>query len=260
MVRVAHDVLREVLASAEATMASGSLRYRWRMIADGAELVSGDGVADLTHARTSMKSRFTMPVADGPDQTAENYSIIEGGVLHTMQPMADPEPDRWIAVEMGFGGLAATPVGFLLWLRGATSPVEVGCSAPPPAVRQFRAELDLDLAVRRTPEPEREEVRTSLESGRVGLSHATVPAELAVDGAGRVCWLRCTVPPGASPLFPVAFGGDDRVELALSGFGSSAVVPVPGSGYRLTVAEFLASIDIGPDAAEPGTALPSWGR
>jgi hypothetical protein len=260
MVRVAQDVLRELLASAEATMASGSLRYRWRMIADGAELVSGDGVADLTHARTSMRSRFTMPVADGPDQTAENYSIIEGGVLHAMQPMADPEPDQWIAVEMGFGGLAATPVGLLLWLRGVTSSVEIDCSAPPPAVRQFRAELDLDLAVRRTPESEREEVRTCMESGRVGLSHATVPAELAVDGAGRVCWLRCAVPPGASPFFSVAFGGDDQVELVLSGFGSPAVVPVPGSGYRLSVAEFLATIEFVPDAADPGSAPTYWGR
>lgn len=258
------DLSRTVRSAVEATISSGSARYRWRMDVEDGELGSGEGMINFVLSRASMRSRFTVPAdtedtVPGDPQTVENLSIIDGGTLYTMQPVeGGPQPAPWIAIDLGFAGLGATPVGLLLWLRGVTGATPAPLTVPPPAISQLRLDLDLDLAVRRAPDGERTDVRASLEAGRVGLSDAVTQAEVALDDAGRVCWMRSAVPAGSSPYFSVAHG-EDRVELAFSEFGRPVPVPVPDAEHRLSVTEFLASIEVTSDAADTGPTPAFWG-
>lgn len=260
------DLSRRTLSAAEATLGSATARFRWRMpasdlVVDGGEpaepLGSGAGSVDFRRGRVAMWSRFALPATEpgseptqadqpGAVQVVQTESVVDDGTLYTLQPQEPTDAgasETWMAIEMGTEGLAATPVGMVAWLRGVTSASRISASPGDPWPERIEATLALGLAVRRAPESERESLYAGLEGGRVGLSDAVVRSELALDGTGRVSWMRVWVPPGASPWFSVAYG-EETLELELYAYDTDLEIPVPDAEMRVPVADFMASVEV----------------
>lgn len=278
---MASDLVSRIVASVERTYAAGTARFRWRMPADGPWQGVSVGAVDFRAGRVALRTWFAVPGSgdgepasptDGAPvnpatthedatRVVETHSVVADGILYTLHgDEASAAPDHWIAIELGVDGLAATPPGLVAWLRGVTA-----AEATEPAGARTHGSgsaatvvLSLPLAIDRAPAAERAALRRALESGRVGLSNATVAAEVVIDPAGRLTRLRATVPAGPSPWFAVAHGAD-TVRLDLHRFGEPVAIPRPDAAQRVSVAEFLSAVEVTPDATgwTPGP-WPRW--
>jgi hypothetical protein len=272
---VSGDLVRRIVASVDRTYDAGTARFRWRMPAEGPWLGLSVGAVDFRTGRLAMRSRFALPGPsvgppghqaahedgspqgsragnqNGSPQVVETHSVVADGVLYTL-PGVDESPDshEWIAIELGPDGLATTPVGLIAWARGATT-----AEATDPTGLAATVVLDLPLAIARAPTADQATLRHAWESARVGLSDATVPADVVLGRHGRLTRLRVTVPAGTSPWFAVAHQ-EDTMQLDLHGFGTPVSIPRPDPTRRFSVAEFLSAIAVPPD--EAGWAPEPW--
>ncbi|MCA1655659.1 MAG: hypothetical protein LC635_04280 [Pseudonocardiaceae bacterium] len=253
------------MAAADATYSAGTARCRWRMSAGGKVLTTGEGLVDFHRDRVSMRQRFAMPVGDHdtPEAQAvpaETLMLVDRDAVYVPLSSEDVQSDdTWMAVDIGAAGVIGSPIGIFIWLRGVTEATEVAVTAPAPAAVQARVVLDLGLAVRRSPDRDRDAVRASLDAGREGLSTEVVTAEVALDADDRARWMRVVIPAGTSPVFAGATD-ETEVELLLDRFGVKVNIPLPDAQLRLSLAEFVASINTGlgdgesDPAAWPGIA------
>lgn len=250
------DLVQRIAASVDRTYNAGTARFRWRMPAEGEWLGLSTGAVDFRAGRLAMRSRFAMPGSaagaqgspaadkDGSTQIVTTHSVVAGGVLYTLQGLDESaDSQSWIAIELGSEGLAATPVGMLAWLRGATTAEATDPTAPAAAVV-----VNVPLAIERAPKAEQAMLRQAWESARVGLSDATIAADVVLDQDGRLTHLRATVPPGTSPWFAIAHG-EETMLLELHQFGAPVSIPQPDPQLRVSIAEFLSAIEVTPDDA-----------
>src|SRR5690606_9279238 len=185
--RVTGDLVQRIAASVDRTYNAGTARFRWRMPAEGEWLGLSTGAVDFRAGRLAMRSRFAMPGSaagaqgspagdqDGSTQIVTTHSVVSGGVLYTLQgPEESTDSQFWIAIELGSEGLAATPVGMLAWLRGATTAEATDPTAPAAVV------VNVPRAIERAPKAEQAMLRQAWESARVGLSDATIAADVVL--------------------------------------------------------------------------------
>ncbi|HLT10107.1 MAG TPA: hypothetical protein VK028_04790 [Micromonosporaceae bacterium] len=241
------DLVQRIAASVDRTYNAGTARFRWRMPAEGEWLGLSTGAVDFRAGRLAMRSRFAMPGSaagaqgspagdqDGSTQIVTTHSVVSGGVLYTLQgPEESTDSQFWIAIELGSEGLAATPVGMLAWLRGATTAEATDPTAPAAVV------VNVPRAIERAPKAEQAMLRQAWESARVGLSDATIAADVVLDQDGRLAHMRATVPPGTSPWFAIAHG-EETMLLELHQFGAPVSIPQPDPQLRVSIAEFFSA-------------------
>lgn len=185
-----------VASSGQALAKARTAKFQATTKADAggnASKVTFDGVSNFEHRATE----YTVSAADIGLAGSGNVHVrfirgieylsldaLEGGSSSTPQLAGK----KWLRLNPSdFGGDTqigqSNPSAGLDALRGATDVKKVGhATVRGTSTTRYRAKLDLDQAVAKAPDDQRTEVTSSVQA----LGSGTVPADVWVDGKGRV--------------------------------------------------------------------------
>jgi hypothetical protein len=202
--------LARIKKSGDELAKSGSAKFRGTTTADGGgdnSRVTFDGSFDFE----SRAGEYSVDAAAiGLQGSGKVRTLVAGGVLYLSldaleggDPSSTPDlaGKKWLKLDpqvFGGGGEIgqSDPNGGLDALRGAKGDVKrVGTeNVRGTRTTRFRVSIDAEQAVNSAPEEQRDEVRNSIGA----LGSRTVPADVWVDGKGRLRKIRLRVAASAS--------------------------------------------------------------
>jgi LppX_LprAFG lipoprotein len=203
--RPAVDDAGRVSKSGDELAKAGSAKFRGTTSSAGGGnggTVTFDGSLDFS----SRAAEYSVDAAAiGLQGTGKVRTIVAGGVLYLsldavegVDPSSSPDlaGKKWLKLDpkvFGGGGQIgqSDPNGSLDALRGVKGDVKRVGSEKVRGTRttRYRATIDADQAVNSAPEAQRDEVRNSIGT----LGSKTIPAEVWIDGKGRVRKVRLHV-------------------------------------------------------------------
>ena len=239
------DAAERVRAAADRTLAEGSARVALNLtfsISAVSADVSGEGVVDLDQRRGS----FTLDLGSlGMGLGGEVEAVLDRGGIFVKAPAVLGGGKPWLKVDLAalgaqlgvdigaLGGLQSADLSQALAFleRGASGMAKVGSERVRGAdTTHYRGTLDLGQVAADLPE----DARASVDAAVAALGTMTVPADVWLDGDGRMRKVRLAVESG-----PKGAPATGAIEFELYDFGVQADVAVPPADQ---VSDLLATI------------------
>lgn len=220
----AQEVVR---GAVEATADGGAARVSMSGIiesADGPQAVTADGVADVARSRGRFDmdlTAFGLGAVEVVFDGAVIYLSVPSEVLPIPTPWASIDVDR-LAAEGGAGILeglrGADPTQVLDLLGAATDVEELGEEeVRGVSTTHYRFTIDVEAALESLPE----EARQALGAFSSALADTRAPAEVWIDGEGRVRRLSSVLELGGGS------GQESTLNLEMYDYGTTAPIEIP---------------------------------
>lgn len=234
-------------------LAQAGARFTWRMTSQDRGLIAyGRGVVDFQAEKIATVDYYLVADEPSPNHVTSKAkppatrTITNRDAIFVLAPTEDAD-EEWLAFETGAGGLSASVLAPLLWLRGSVVKVQDDLIQ----AGEHALTIDFQEYLDQLDSTERVTERSMLEFGRVGLSGQQINATIRVNERGLVERMTTSFPPGVSPLIPV---GHEQVEqeIVLEWLPVRPAIPTPDAHMRVSAGNFIRATLI-----ESG--VPGWG-
>lgn len=206
---------------------------------DHALIGYGQGTVDFKADQVATVDHYLISGERTPGDEAHSSeprpvrTITTPEAVHILAPVGDQD-DEWLAIEAGRGGLTASVLAPLLWLRGST----INQNDHHHWAGQQSTTLDLAAYLEQLELAERAGTKETLEFGRIGLSGQQISAIVSFTAGGLIERMTTFIPPGVSTIVPV---GHEAIEhhIALEWLRERPTIPTPDSHLRVSASEFV---------------------